>query len=123
LRSRRRRGPSATAKQQCDQSEGHGEQWQRRGSGTSVDKPLTAIAPELSGKQLELLKEIVPKLTRVADFGSSTSGANAQSVKETELAAGALGVKLQYLDILGVLSKKKGYAGIPGLIEIERLRR
>jgi ABC-type uncharacterized transport system substrate-binding protein len=37
----------------------------------------------------------------VAVFGSSTNrGANAQSVKETELAAGALGVKLQYLDIL-----------------------
>jgi putative ABC transport system substrate-binding protein len=37
----------------------------------------------------------------VAVFGSSTNrGANAQSVKETELAAVALGVKLQYLDIL-----------------------
>jgi putative tryptophan/tyrosine transport system substrate-binding protein len=29
------------------------------------------IAPELSGKQLELLKKIVPKLSRVAVFGNS----------------------------------------------------
>ena len=61
---------------------------------------LSMIAPELSGKQLELLKEIVPKLSRVAVFGTSTEPGNAQSLRETELVAGALGVKLQYLDIL-----------------------
>ena len=32
---------------------------------------LSTLAPELSGKQLELLKEIVPKLSRVAVFGNS----------------------------------------------------
>src|SRR5207253_2042152 len=58
------------------------------------------FAPELSGKRLELLKEILPKLSRVAVFGSSTNPGNAQSLRETELAAGALGVKLQYLDVL-----------------------
>jgi len=36
----------------------------------------------------------------VAVFGTSTEPGNAQSLRETELAAGALGVKLQYLDIL-----------------------
>jgi putative tryptophan/tyrosine transport system substrate-binding protein len=61
---------------------------------------LATLAPELSGKQLELLKEIVPKLSRVAVLGTSTRSGNAQSLKETELAAGAFGVKLQYLDIL-----------------------
>jgi putative tryptophan/tyrosine transport system substrate-binding protein len=61
---------------------------------------LSRLAPELSGKQLELLKEIVPRLSRVAVFGTSTEPGNAQSLRETELAAGALGVKLQYLDIL-----------------------
>jgi putative tryptophan/tyrosine transport system substrate-binding protein len=61
---------------------------------------LSTLAPEISGKQLELLKEIVPKLSRVAVLGTSTSSGNAQLVKETELAAGAFGVKLQYLDIL-----------------------
>jgi putative tryptophan/tyrosine transport system substrate-binding protein len=61
---------------------------------------LATLAPELSGKQLELLKEIVPTLSRVAVLGTSTRSGNAQSLKETELAAGAFGVKLQYLDIL-----------------------
>jgi putative ABC transport system substrate-binding protein len=61
---------------------------------------LATLAPELSGKQLELLKEIVPKLSRVAVIGSSTRSGNAQSLKETELAGGAFGVKVQYLDIL-----------------------
>jgi putative ABC transport system substrate-binding protein len=61
---------------------------------------LSTVAPELSGKQLELLKEIVPKLSRVAVLGNSTEPGNAQSSKEVELAAAAFGVKLQYLDVL-----------------------
>jgi putative tryptophan/tyrosine transport system substrate-binding protein len=61
---------------------------------------LSTLAPEISGKQLELLKEIVPKLSRVAVFGTSTRLGNAQAFREIELAAGALKVKLQYLDIL-----------------------
>ena len=61
---------------------------------------LSTLRPEISGKQLELLKEIVPKLSRVAVFGTSTQPGKAQALKEIELAAGALKVKLQYLDIL-----------------------
>jgi putative tryptophan/tyrosine transport system substrate-binding protein len=61
---------------------------------------LSTLAPELSGKQLELLNETVPKLARVAVLGSSNRSGNAQSVKETEHAAAALRVKLQYLDVL-----------------------
>jgi putative tryptophan/tyrosine transport system substrate-binding protein len=60
---------------------------------------LSILAPELSGKRLELLKEIVPNLSRVAVFGTSTSPDNAQSLKEAELPAKALKVQLQYLDI------------------------
>ena len=62
---------------------------------------LSTLSPELSGKRLELLKEIVPKLSRVAVLGTSTNASNAQSLRETELAAGALAVKLQYLDVRG----------------------
>jgi len=62
---------------------------------------LSTLAPELSGKRLELLKEIVPRLSSVAVFGTSTIPGNAQSLKEVEFAAGAFGVKLQYLDVLG----------------------
>jgi putative tryptophan/tyrosine transport system substrate-binding protein len=60
---------------------------------------LSGLAPELSGKRLELLKEIVPKLSRVAVFGTSTSPDNAQSLREVELAARELKAQLQYLDI------------------------
>ena len=62
---------------------------------------LSTLAPEISGKQLELLKEIVPRLSRVAVLGTSTNPGNTQSLRETELAADAFGVKLQFLDILG----------------------
>ena len=62
---------------------------------------LSTLSPELSGKRLELLKEIVPKLSRVAVVGTSTNASTAQMLRETELAAGALGVKLQYLDVRG----------------------
>jgi putative tryptophan/tyrosine transport system substrate-binding protein len=51
---------------------------------------LSNLAPEISGKQLELLREIVPKLGRVAVLGTSTRPGNAQSLKEIELAAGSL---------------------------------
>ena len=56
---------------------------------------LTTLRPELSGKRLELLKEIVPRLSRVAVFVNSTSQDYAQVLEELDLAAGALGVKLQ----------------------------
>ena len=54
----------------------------------------------MSGKQLELLKEIIPKLSRVAVMEIRTDPGNAQTLKEIELAAGTLGVKLQNLDVL-----------------------
>jgi putative ABC transport system substrate-binding protein len=59
---------------------------------------LSTLSAELSGKRLELLKEILPRLSRVAVFDNSTGG-NAQVLKETKHTANALGVKLQYLDV------------------------
>ena len=61
---------------------------------------LSNLRPELSGKRLELLKEIVPALSRVAVLASSNEPGNARILKEIELPAGALGVQLQVLDIL-----------------------
>jgi putative ABC transport system substrate-binding protein len=58
---------------------------------------LSTLAPELSGKKLEILKEAVPRLSRVAVLGTSTTPGNTQQLKEVERAAGALGVKLQAL--------------------------
>src|SRR5262245_11807021 len=61
---------------------------------------LSTLAPEIGGKRLELLKETIPKLSRVAVLGTSTNPDTAQSLREVDLAAAALKVQLQYLDIL-----------------------
>jgi len=53
---------------------------------------------ELTGKRLELLKELVPRLSRLAVFGSNSAG-NAEALKETQRAAAAFGVRIQYLHL------------------------
>ena len=60
---------------------------------------LSTQYPEISGKQLELLKEIFPKLTRLAVMGNLNEPGNAQALKETRRAASVFGVKLQYFDV------------------------
>jgi putative ABC transport system substrate-binding protein len=57
---------------------------------------LSTLAPELHGKRLEILREVVPKLSRVAVLQTSTNPAVGRHVRELELAAKAFGVKLQY---------------------------
>lgn len=61
---------------------------------------LSALSTKLGGKQLELLREVVPKVSRVAVIGNSNEPSNSQSLREIELAAKGFGVKLQYLDVL-----------------------
>jgi putative tryptophan/tyrosine transport system substrate-binding protein len=63
---------------------------------------LSSLAPEISGKHVELLKEIVPRLARLAVLGTSTTPGNGQVLKEIEIAAGAFAVTPQYLDVLNV---------------------
>ncbi|MGH7851794.1 MAG: ABC transporter substrate-binding protein [Candidatus Binatia bacterium] len=73
----------------------------RNGFVASLARPggnitgLSILAPELSGKQVEILKEIVPKLSRVALLGNSAEPGNAQLRKETERAANALRVQVK----------------------------
>ena len=77
------------------------------GSGfvTSLARPggnitgLSTLAPEISGKQMELLKEIVPKVSRVAVLGNAIQPGNPQALREINLVADAFGVQLQYLEI------------------------
>ena len=91
-----------------DDSHRHGAGSRSVGDGfvASLARPggnitgLSALGPELSGKRLDLLKETVPKLSRAAVLGTSTSPGNAQQLREVELAGGALKVKLQFLDVL-----------------------
>ena len=61
---------------------------------------LSTLAPELSGKRLELLREVVRKLSRVAIVGTSTQPGHAHAIKELELAAKGFNVQIQYLDVI-----------------------
>jgi putative tryptophan/tyrosine transport system substrate-binding protein len=61
---------------------------------------LSSLAPETSGKQLELLKETVPKLSRVAVLSTSTVPGHALQLREIGLAAGPMSVQLQSIDVL-----------------------
>jgi putative ABC transport system substrate-binding protein len=59
---------------------------------------LTIMSPDLVGKQLELLKEAVPKVSRVALLRHPDNPASAAQLREAEAAAQALGVRLQSLE-------------------------
>jgi putative ABC transport system substrate-binding protein len=71
----------------------------------SLDRPggnitgLSLRGYELFGKRLELLKEIVPKLYRVAVFWNPRSTAADLRLKETEAASQALALQLQPLEV------------------------
>jgi ABC-type uncharacterized transport system substrate-binding protein len=75
---------------------------------------LSNLAPELSGKRLELLKEILPTLSGVAVFGTSTGPGNAKAFKEMQSAAGSFKVKLQYFDILNPKDIDHAFQAIKG---------
>ncbi len=62
---------------------------------------LTLIHPELSGKRLQLLKEAVPALARVAVLSNSASPASTELLRETEAAARSLGVQSVAIPVRG----------------------
>jgi len=59
---------------------------------------LSSPGPEINGKRLELLKEVLPKLSRVGYLWSSTTPVAATNFKETETAARALRLELLSLE-------------------------
>jgi putative tryptophan/tyrosine transport system substrate-binding protein len=59
---------------------------------------VSLMAPDLVGKQLGLLKELVPKVSRVAILRNPANPASAPQLREAEAAARALGVRLQTLE-------------------------
>jgi putative tryptophan/tyrosine transport system substrate-binding protein len=60
---------------------------------------LVALNTELQGKRIELLREILPKLTRIAGMPNMGSSANTLSQRELERAGGLVGVKVLLLDV------------------------
>jgi putative ABC transport system substrate-binding protein len=75
---------------------------------TSLARPAgnitgsSQMTADLAGKRLELLREVLPKLSRLAVLGNSANAGNGIQLREIERAAATLGVQLQYLDILSV---------------------
>jgi putative ABC transport system substrate-binding protein len=60
---------------------------------------LSAIAPELEGKRLELLRQVVPKLSHIAVLWNPDNSLHVGSLKETRAAAQVLGIKVQLLGV------------------------
>ncbi len=71
---------------------------------------LTHLSPELSGKRLELLKEVVPKASRVAILWNAANPDKVSDFRETEAAARALRVQLQSLEVRGTEDFDKAFA-------------
>jgi putative ABC transport system substrate-binding protein len=60
---------------------------------------LSSIAPDLEGKRMELLREVVPKLSHVACFLNPLNPFHTVSMRQAHVAAQTLGIKLQGLEV------------------------
>ena len=60
---------------------------------------VAGLGVELSGKRLELLKEVVPTASRIAALWNAANATTVPFLQETQAAAQALGVKLSVLEV------------------------
>ena len=74
---------------------------------------LAGLGAELSGKRLELLKQVVPQLSRVALLLNPTLDSSADNVRETQRAAQALGVAVQVLEVRRPEDIAGAFAAVP----------
>jgi putative ABC transport system substrate-binding protein len=95
---------------------------------TSLARPggnitgLVGIHSELMGKRLELLHDVVPKLSRAGVMFHATNPGNAQYLSQLEVAARALGIQLQRLPVrdAGDLERAfKDARGVGGLVQLD----
>ena len=73
---------------------------------------LSSIAPDLEGKRLALLREIAPKLSRVAMFMNSLNPFHIASVRQARAAAQTLGITLQALDVRRTEDLDEAFAAV-----------
>jgi putative ABC transport system substrate-binding protein len=84
----------------------------------SLSKPggnitgLSDIGPEISGKQLELLKEAFPTISRVAFLFNPSNQGNRLRLKATELTAGELKVQIQPFEVRSATDFEKVFSAI-----------
>lgn len=74
---------------------------------------LSNLSADLAAKWLELLKTVVPGVSRVAVLGTSSNPGYAQTRAQVDLAAGVLKVKLRHLDILDANALDAALQGLP----------
>lgn len=90
----------------------------RTGLVASVGRPggnvtgLSLMAPEVIGKQMQLLKELVPGLSRVAVLWNPTNASNAPQLREAEKAANSLALHLQPLEARGPEDLDRAFAAM-----------
>jgi putative ABC transport system substrate-binding protein len=83
---------------------------------------LTAVFSDLTGKRLELLKEILPSLTRVALLSRPANPGHYQYVQQTQIVARKLRVELELMSVNGAGDFETAFRkveGVGALIQID----
>jgi ABC-type uncharacterized transport system substrate-binding protein len=75
---------------------------------------LVSIAPDLEGKRLELLKEVVPRLSTVAFLKNPVNPFHATSEKQAREAARALHLKVEFFDVRTEADFDRAFLAIAG---------
>jgi putative tryptophan/tyrosine transport system substrate-binding protein len=73
---------------------------------------LSNVSPELSGKRLELLRQVLPGLSRVAFLWNPDVRGNLLDYKETEGAARSLRVELQSVEVSSDEDLDRGFSAV-----------
>jgi putative ABC transport system substrate-binding protein len=71
---------------------------------------LSLMHPDISGKRLALLKEVVPTVSRVGVLWSASTPSYSRILHETEAAARALGVQLQIIEVRGATALDSAFS-------------
>jgi putative ABC transport system substrate-binding protein len=73
---------------------------------------VSSISPELSGKRLELLREVIPALSRVAFIWNPDVRGAVLDYKETEGTARSLGLQLQSIEVVRTEDLDRAFSAI-----------
>jgi len=73
---------------------------------------LSILAPELSGKRLELLREVVPKLSRVAAILNPTNPTYRTELQEIQDAGKTLSVQIKPVEVSNLTMLQDGFAAL-----------
>lgn len=73
---------------------------------------LSLMQPELNGKRVALLKEVVPKLSRVGVFWSPTTPSHARVLRETDAAARSRGMQIHPVEVHGAGDLDTAFAAL-----------